>query len=249
MSGTDDIDAVDARAGEYVLGTLTARERSEVDAARAVDPALDAAIVAWERRLAPLAARIPDVAPPPALAARIEAEIDRLAARNPSRAATAVVGPDVLALRRSLSRWRQATAAASAIAAAMALFAVFRDEVLPPRPQNFVGAFVANDELPKFMLTIDLATRELTIRPIGAERLQGRTYQLWIASDRLGPAPRSLGVLDDGSTPLQRKVLDGYDPGLLQAATFGVSVEPPGGSPTGRPSPGALHARLVPAKP
>jgi anti-sigma-K factor RskA len=33
---------------------------------------------------------------------------------------------------------------------------------------------------------------------------------------------------------------------LLQRATFGVSLERAGGSTTGRPSPGALHAKLLP---
>ena len=34
--------------------------------------------------------------------------------------------------------------------------------------------------------------------------------------------------------------------GLLQRATFGVSLEPSGGSPTGRPTSPALHAKLLP---
>ena len=99
------------------------------------------------------------------------------------------------------------------------------------------------------MLTIDLAKRELTIRPVGAERLQNKTYQLWIASDQLGPAPRSLGVLDDGAAPLQRKTLNQYDPNLLRTATFGVSIEQSGGSVTGQPAAGALHAKLFPVAP
>ena len=241
MTETDDIDAL---AGEYVLGTLDLAERRTVDARRLREPALEQAIRAWDRRLAPVLVNTAAVAPPADLFRRIEARI-----AQPGPTTAGIPAPNVVTLRRSVSRWRWATAATSALAASMALLAVFRDQVLPPQPQSFVGAFVKGDELPQFMLTIDLATRELTIRPVGANKLQGQTYQLWIASDRLGPAPQSLGVLDDGAAPLQRKSLTAFDPNLLQTATFGVSIEQPGGSASGRPSPGALHAKLVPAKP
>jgi anti-sigma-K factor RskA len=34
---------------------------------------------------------------------------------------------------------------------------------------------------------------------------------------------------------------------VVQTATFGVSLEPAGGSPTGRPTGPALHAKLIPS--
>ena len=243
MTDQDDIDAL---AGEYVVGTLRLSERQALDARRLRDPNLARAIEAWERRLSPILTSVAPVAPPTELFGRIEADIAR---RGPGGAKAPAPLMNVVTLQRSVTRWRWATAATTALAASLGLFAVFRDALLPPQPQSFVAAFVKNDDLPQFMLTIDLASRELTIRPVGAEKLQGRTYQLWIASDRLGPSPQSLGVLDDGSTPLQRKSLSTYDPNLLQTATFGVSIEQAGGSASGRPSPGALHAKLVPAKP
>jgi anti-sigma-K factor RskA len=243
MSEPDDIDA---RAGEYVLGTSDATERAAVAHARLTDKRLDAAIQAWEKRLSPLGDDAWPVAPPSDLLRRIEHAI-----AQSEGAATQAVTPsaDIIALRTRVKRWQAATVGATALAAAFAGVAIFRDMLLPPKPQSFVAAFVAGDELPRFMLTVDLANRELTLRPIGAERLQGKTYQLWIASDQLGPAPRSLGVLDDGSSEVQRKVLRDYDPALLRTATFGVSIEDAGGSRTGRPAAGALHAKLVPAKP
>jgi anti-sigma-K factor RskA len=244
MSDQEDIDAL---AGEYVLGTLTGPERRLADARRLTDLTLDQAIQAWERRLTPLIQGTTSVAPPADLFKRIEARLD--AAQSAPNLAPISVASNIVQLEARVRRWRWATVAASALAASFAMVAVFRDQVLPPKPLTFVGAFVQDDKLPKFMLTIDLGTRELTIRPVGADRLQGQTYQLWIASDRIGPAPRSLGVLDDGSSGLQRRSLADYDPNLLQTATFGVSIEPVGGSTTGRPSPGALHAKLFPAKP
>ena len=73
MTDDDDIDAI---AGEYVLGTLDAGERASVAARRLREPALDAAIREWERRLAPLAELVAAVAPPEDTLAKIEARID-----------------------------------------------------------------------------------------------------------------------------------------------------------------------------
>ncbi len=253
MTERDDNDAL---AGEYVLGTLDATERQAVEVRRLREPTLDQAVADWERRLAGLAETVVPVAPPAQLYGRIAAQIGaaRIAQSAPAPV-TAGVPPstgvnlsNVIQLQARVARWRRVAIAASALAASLALFSVFRDQILPQQPQSFVAAFVKNDELPQFMLTIDLKTRELTIRPVGADKLQGKTYQLWVTSEQIGP-PRSLGVLDDGSSPLQRKSVAAYDPAQLQNATFGVSIEQAGGSPTGRPSAGALHAKLVPARP
>jgi anti-sigma-K factor RskA len=245
-----DLEDIDGLAAEYVIGTLTAAERVAVDARQGRDPVLAEAIAAWQTRLAPLNDATRAVPPPADMFQRIEAAVAGSQGHAQGRVSSlGSASADVINLQRRVKRWQWATVAASAMAASFALMAVFRDTILPPKPQSFVAAFVKDDQLPSFMLTIDLATRELTIRPVGAEKLAGKTYQLWIASDRLGPAPRSLGVLDDGSQPLQRKTLTDYDPNLLQTATFGVSIEAAGGSATGRPSAGALHAKLVPAKP
>jgi len=95
-------------------------------------------------------------------------------------------------------------------------------------------------------MTIDLKSRQIVVRPVTAKSAPGKTYQLWIASDRLGDKPRSLGLLDDPSQPT-RKTLP-YEPDLLQEATFGISIEPEGGSPTGTPSGQPIHGRLIPTK-
>lgn len=250
-----DHDDIHALAGEYVLGTLDGVERHAVDVRRRVDPILDQAIARWETHLSPLTSQVLDVAPPADLLRRIQQRLDAAtpmrsqtsAAVTPGSGAAPTTGAAVIDLTRRLRRWQMATVATTALAAGLAGLVVLRPA--PVTEQSYVAAFVANDELPRFMLTIDLAKRELMIRPVGAERLSGRTYQLWIASDRLGPDPRSLGILDDGSAPLQRRSLDAFDPNLLRTATFGVSIEQAGGSVTGRPAPGALHAKLLPVAP
>jgi anti-sigma-K factor RskA len=55
-----------------------------------------------------------------------------------------------------------------------------------------------------------------------------------------------LGLLG-GAAELTRKGLPGLDPAELRNATFGISIEPEGGSPTGRPTGPAIHGKLIPA--
>lgn len=240
MTEREDIDAL---AAEYVLGTLDVAERASAAARRQREPRLDQGITDWERRLTPLGETAAEVTPPAGLFDRIEARL-ALAAAGTSQS------DNVVHLERRVTRWRRAAIAASTLAAGLALVIGLRETVLPPTStQNFVAVFQKDDALPSFLLTIDLASREVTIRPVAATQAQpGKTYQLWILAEQLGPVPRSLGLLGDAAQPT-RKTLASYEPALLQKATFGISVEPEGGSPTGRPTGPALHGKLYPATP
>jgi anti-sigma-K factor RskA len=99
-------------------------------------------------------------------------------------------------------------------------------------------------------LTIDLETRQLTIKPVAADTPAGKSYQLWIAAAPVGepasPKPRSLGVLE-GRGLTTKAALSAYDKAVVENATFGVSLEPAGGSPTGQPTGPVFHAKLIPA--
>ena len=239
MTERDDIDML---AAEYVLGTLDASERASVAARRQREPLLGAG----HRRLAatPRATRRDDRARH--CSARRSSLRNRTTPGCPPRATSP--SAEIIRLSARVKRWRRTALAASALAASLALAIGLRETVLAPQPQNFVAVFQKDDALPSFLLSIDLATRQLTIRPVAAEPQAGKTYQLWIASEQLGPAPQSLGLLEEAKAPT-RKSLATFDPALLAKATFGVSIEPPGGSPTGRPSGNPLHAKLYPAVP
>jgi anti-sigma-K factor RskA len=233
MTTRDDNDDL---AGEFVLGTLNAAERAAIAARRLREPDLDTAIRDWERRLSPLDTATIPVTPPADLFRKIERRIG---------ASTADAVVELTAVRRQLQQWRRIGIAASALAAALLITVGVRETQWQPAPQTYVAVFARDDVLPAFYMTFDLARRELTVRPVDAQRQPGKTYQLWIASDQIGPAPQSLGLMDETLGPTT-KVLSQYDQGLLQRATFGVSLEPAGGSPTGRPTSAALHAKLLP---
>jgi len=120
-------------------------------------------------------------------------------------------------------------------------------EVPVPRPAQFVAAFQKDEQSPAFLLTVDIDKRTVTVRQVSAERMADKTYQLWIAAQP-GEPPRSLGLIDNNEFTV-RAALAGYDPAVISNATFGISLEPLGGSPTGQPTGPVIHARLVQATP
>ena len=225
-------DEIDVLAGEYVLGTLDAAERAAAAAARRRNPALEAAIVAWEARLQPLADAVAPVEAPSPLQAKIAAmlPVAHLAPR--------------LALERYALRWRRAAIAASALAACLLLAIAVRE--LSPRPAGatYVAVLQKDDASPAFLLTVDLDTRVLHVRPVAAGSTAGKSYQLWIAVENQGGGPQSLGLIETPGAVTQRP-LARFDRASVERATFGISLEPAGGSPTGRPTGPAFHARLI----
>ena len=238
MSDAEDIDVL---AGEYVLGTLDAAERVAVAGRRRREPALDKAIAAWERRLGPLADTTPAVEPPAGLLRRIEARIDTSAAR-----ALGAPAAEIIQLERRVRRWQWLAGAASA-AAALALVTVgVREATRPATVQSFFGVFNQGDVAPAFVLTVDLATKTLTIKTVGAQALPDKSYQLWIKTTPQSQ-PRSLGVIASGEHRVGAELAT-FRAEEVRGATFGVSIEPRGGSPIGQPTGNVLHAQLLPGR-
>lgn len=228
-------------AAEYALGTLDADDRQSVDARRLQEADLNKDIEAWEQRLSPLLETVADDAPRDDLFADIERAIDAGAADSSTDP-----GAQIITLRRQVTRWRIGAISAGAIAASLIAFMLVPQLLAPKSEQTFVAVFQDGDVPPRFVMSVDLDKRTLTISPVAASLPEGKTFQLWIKADSLGPDPQSLGLLDAPGRPTQKKLRE-FGKDLLQKATFGISVEPTGGSPTGRPSPGALHGKLIPA--
>ena len=72
MKITDDTDLL---VGEYVLGTLESDERTKLEEIAAREPTVAAAVMVWERRLAPLHELIVPVAPPETIWPEIEKQL------------------------------------------------------------------------------------------------------------------------------------------------------------------------------
>jgi anti-sigma-K factor RskA len=234
----------DFAAAEYALGTLDPSERATLAARRVREPELDQAIRAWEARLAPLAEAAPAIEPPRDVLAAIEARIGA----SPSAAGPSAPQPDssVVALRRSVSLWRSAAIAASVVAAMLAIGFVVRESTREAVPHEFVAILQKDAGSPAIEVTVNLDRRELTVRPVAAQAPPGKSYELWIIDAKLG-APRSLGVIGDTGRAAN---LSAYDPAVVENATYAVTVEPPGGSPDGKPSgPPVFVGKLIPIGP
>jgi anti-sigma-K factor RskA len=157
-------------------------------------------------------------------------------------------------------RWRNVATIATAIAAALvALIAVgaYQPDLLPdrlrPKPQTqvaevnktpstpappasaqYVAVLQKDGGSPAFILTVDEATKNFTVRKVGATAPDpGKSFELWLISDKL-PQPRSLGVIG-GSDFTASPLLASYAADIVKAATYAVTVEQAGGSPDGNP--------------
>ena len=232
---TDAYNERDGLAAEYVLGTLEAAARREAEALAARDPAFAALVAEWERHLAPLADDIQPVAPPSGLLARLENILDILGS---PRAATPTA-PQLRRARRARTAWRFSALSAGAIAAALALY-IAVTELIPDAPQTRTVAVLNQAAaVPAMMVSLDLTADRMIVRPLAAAESElarqlaagEKALELWLVPPG-GGAPRSLGLL-----PPEGEISIALSPqlekDLIGAVALAVSVEPPGGSPSG----------------
>jgi anti-sigma-K factor RskA len=251
----------DMLAAEYVLGTLDPAEREDARGRIASDFSFAALVQNWERRLGELHALTGDAEPPGAVWDAIKAKLPavapsaavRLPAVEPE--APPPVVDNVVDLGARLARWRNVSLFMGSLAATLLAFvmtSVMAPGLLPGRlrpkleataptagaetasPSRLVAVLQREATAPAFILTVDVASRILTMRRVGAPREPGKSYELWLISNKF-PAPRSLGLVGTGDFT-QSGSLAVYDPATIDDATFAVSLEPEGGSPTGAPS-------------
>ncbi len=183
---------------------------------------------------------LPDAPPPPA--------------NDVSAPAAAVDTSNVIQLSARARRWRNVATLTTAIAAALVamiatqLYAPDRlpdglrpkvrtqvvevkTTLVPPQSGQFVALLQKDSASPAFILTVDGASKNFTVRRVGATPQPGKSFELWLVSDKL-PGARSLGVIG-GNDFTTRPALASYDTDTVNKATYAVTLEPEGGSPTG----------------
>jgi anti-sigma-K factor RskA len=184
-----------------------------------------------------------------------------------AEAAAAPEAGNVVAFPAPVRRWRNIATAMTAIAAALIAIVVtqvVRPDLLPdsirpkprtqvveikappaPAPAQYVAVLQKDGGSPAFILTVDGASKNFTVRKVGDTAAEpGKSFELWLVSDRLGP-PRSLGVIGNGDFTASPK-LASYDGDIVKAATYAVTVEQAGGSPDGKPTlPPVFAGKLI----
>jgi anti-sigma-K factor RskA len=246
-------------AWEYRLGVLNQMVGS-VEPRPIVWENIKAAIGHSTERQAPLVLPEAPPAQPPAepVAEPVVAEAPAVVEAPPAAAPPAAVdNSNVIQLAGRVRRLRSLASIATALAAALiAMLAVqvYQPELLPealrPKPRiqtvevrtpapspvpsaQYVALLQRDGGSPAFILTVDAATKNFTVRKVGADAEPGKSFELWLISDRL-PQPRSLGVIG-GSDFTARPVLADFDAGTINSALYAVTVEQAGGSPDGKP--------------
>jgi len=184
------------------------------------------------------------VTAPPVIPPEVEAKFEPKVEPKLERSA------NVVQLARGVSRWRRMTVVMGAIAALLALYiglAQFAPGLVPlgPRSQvvaqapaqlgaRLVAVLQQEPTAPAFLLTVDPQSRTLVVRRVSATPEAGRSYELWLISSQF-PTPKSLGVVGNDEFT-QRQIPGNFDVATLRAASYAVSLEPSGGSPSGVPT-------------
>jgi anti-sigma-K factor RskA len=228
-------------SAEYVLGTLHGRARARFQRLMSHDAALRREVNYWENRLAGLNGRFKPETPRAVVWASIEYQI------NNSRKKVVPLRPENSAPGRS-GMWRN-WAMVSTAACALLGFSLFqqmnqapriitktetvRVEVPVAQPMPYVAVMQIPKSEAKWKVSIYPDKGLIKVATSGRYTLdeQAKSLELWVVSK---DGPHSLGLLPiegDGEMKMPEGLqLDAGD------ATLAISLEPHGGSPTGKPT-------------
>jgi len=229
-------------AAEFALGTLRGRARQRMRRWMADEPRLADAVRGWELRLAPLAAAAAPVQPP----ARVWRAIQEQLGAAPAKPA---------GLWASVAFWRNLALVASGMAAGLiATISVMSPQATAPAPQPVVIRVPASEmaasylavladpktQKPMLIVSAGRSSNELWVKTIGpAVHVADRSLELWALP--AGKAPKSLGVVPPSDKMAALKLVTSADQAFADVGALAVSLEPPGGSPTGAPTGPVLY--------
>lgn len=224
----------DLRYAEYVLGVLDADARAAVEREVETDPHAAAELARWREYLLPWAEDVAPAAPPDFVWARITSD---LRFGQPSHGDSPVVARanwwNHLALWRGLAFG----AAAVAVAFIVAFLVVPRPSVAPTSPPQIAymaSTITQNNGQVGWTATMDVRHARMVVVPAKPQTLpRGRAPELWLIPAGQKPIPVGM-IASNAPTTL---ALDAALVARLgPTAALAVSVEPPGGSPTGQPT-------------
>ena len=219
-------------AGEYVLGTLSHRERQAVKSRLQSDPEFARLVREWEQRLSPLGEQGEDISPSLSVWQKISNRIDQ-----EGRPQTVSLSKNIADLKTSRNRWRAAFAGAMALAASFVGLQISGTQLpyIPANqggPERLVAVLNPSGSSPGFIIRVDVKRKALEIQRLADKAPTGKDYELWLIEPE--QSPQSLNVV--GRTDLQKVRYTKLDSSLPkeQPLTFAITLEPEGGSPTGK---------------
>lgn len=223
MSGPDDSQDFpggddDSLAAEFALGGLPEEDRARLAHRVEVDAAFARLVADWEERLVPMADGFVPGDLPPAVKRALDL---RLFGQVPSERAGVWSGVAI---------WR----AIAGVATAAFLLVLALPFLSPDLSADRLAATLAADGSDVTYLAVyEPATGSVRLAHMTGDPVAGRAFQLWVA--RGAEAPVSLGIIPAGAST--RLEVSGANRTLMtSAAHLAISLEPPGGSPTGQPT-------------
>lgn len=207
-------------AGEYVLGTLRGAARLRFARLMREDADLTRRVRFWEERLQPLQPLVP-IAPPASVYRRIE---QRLGWTGADRA-------------RFPLPWRWALASLLVLGIGIGLWRPWQ-----PAFEASIEVALGDDAGPPIWdIALDTVHGAVRVRAVGQPVVASdRDLELWLLQPG-DAAPISLGLMPEESG---REVLLKPSVDLASGVGVAVSVEPPGGSPTGSATGPIIYARV-----
>ena len=221
MSDDDTIDPADRGklvAAEYVLGVLGAEERREVERRLLHEPALAAEVAFWEERIGVLADAVAPVAPPQHTWSQIEAAIASPQAAQPA------------SLWQNLAFWR-GFGIASATLAAASIAALVYIGLIPATRAPLMATLAGSSGQPNVVAAV--TGNDLLVVPAALLTNDPRAVELWLILPN--QRPHSLGLIHPGQA-MRLTIPPDLADRLTPDAALAISLEPPGGSPTGQPT-------------
>lgn len=222
IGGTEEDGGDSALVAEFALGLLDPVEHERVARRIAAEPALRREHASWRSRFAALDADFAETQPSGAVWSQLER---RLFAAQPSAPAAS--------WWNSLGLWRSLAGAATAVAVLAVGFALTRPAPLDAKAfaTQLVAAIEAQEDSGvAFVAFYDTGTGAVRLLGLSGEEPADRDYELWYIE---GEQPAvSMGVIPvDQRTeiPLDETAREAIGEGTV----FAVTLEQPGGSPTG----------------
>lgn len=216
-------DERDELASEYVLGTLSAEQRSEVQHRLHDDAELRTAVDTWERRLLGLTELAEPQTPSPHLWQRIERSVNALNRQPVTPTVERSSWWNLLPLWRGL--------AGAGLTATLLLGALLLTQATV-KPTYLVVLVAPQDKAPGWVIQAS-NRQEIQLIPLGvAEVPADKALEFWTKAEGW-QGPVSLGLVKPGqslSVPLDK--LPPLEPNQL----FELTLENPNGSPIGKPT-------------
>ena len=226
----------DQLAAEYALGTMPGRARQRFEAMLKTNPQLRTRVAEWEVRLTPMASSVAELAPPKRVWRAIQKRVFGNLTTNQELGSS---------WWSSLGFWRAATGFATVTLFVLGLLVLAPADFGPvefdPAADSMMVVVMEDTQTQAAAMTVswepggESRHRMLRLRVIGhAEMDPDTAWELWMLPGD-DSTPVSLGLITTHELQVLR-IPEPLAQPLDAAWGLGMTVEPKGGSPSGRPT-------------